>query len=534
MKLRSKDSPRRLPVRQVWFLGAAVLVLLVLVNVGAARADIFHDFGIRDVQITPIGGGLYNIEVEVAVVPEVPSTQDILVQLLDVGMHPVADFLVSTVGLPGYTCCINTCAIIPGYEFPSCEGTCTTQAASRVCVYAKKKGASGVPLTPGSELVAVADPFHWHEESAVEGGMSNVFAAAVPPEGDVHPPQGDVFYDFGISDLQITSVGGGLYDVELDVAVVPEAPPVEDILVFLLVDGIHLVADTMIPTGGNLPESHCCNLTCATWPGYDVRCTDTCPPDRTSNLPRLCVYTKKTSFRSMPLPPGSQLVAITDPEFWHQETSSDAVGNNIFTATIPPPQVEPGGFVRGDMNADGSLDITDSIFLLNCLFLGGECPGCRDSADTNDDGSLDISDVLYKLGYIFLGTPPPPPPFEACGIDQTEDGLECTSFPPCSGDPTWDDESYLDFLVDPVDPWGISPAEMDAMEMQGWVFVSTQEEVVLTVQFYNEEVGMYNRTGTVPLGSLIGLNPVEEWGVVAICRNRIESDWRTLVRLMNS
>lgn len=90
-----------------------------------------------------------------------------------------------------------------------------------------------------------------------------------------------------------------------------------------------------------------------------------------------------------------------------------------------------GGFVRGDSNLDGVLDISDALFTLEALFLGGEAPGCQDAADSNDDGRIDISDAVHGLAYRFLGGPPPPPPGpDSHGMDPTPDLLDCARYPP--------------------------------------------------------------------------------------------------------
>jgi len=54
-----------------------------------------------------------------------------------------------------------------------------------------------------------------------------------------------------------------------------------------------------------------------------------------------------------------------------------------------------------------------------------------DAADADDSGKLDISDPIYTLGFLFLGGEAPPAPFGACGPDATEDALGCASFAPC-------------------------------------------------------------------------------------------------------
>jgi hypothetical protein len=89
------------------------------------------------------------------------------------------------------------------------------------------------------------------------------------------------------------------------------------------------------------------------------------------------------------------------------------------------------GFKRGDPNGDGECDISDGIFVLNFLFIGGHEPGCRKSADTDDSGEIDISDGISILNFQFLGGKPPHEPFVTCGADATPDELSCVSYVHC-------------------------------------------------------------------------------------------------------
>ncbi len=85
-------------------------------------------------------------------------------------------------------------------------------------------------------------------------------------------------------------------------------------------------------------------------------------------------------------------------------------------------------FRRGDVDDDGELVLSDAIFALNYLFLGGKEPACQDAADVNDDGKLDIGDPIFLLGFLFLGSAPPPAPGPAdCGEDPSEDALPACS-----------------------------------------------------------------------------------------------------------
>jgi hypothetical protein len=82
-------------------------------------------------------------------------------------------------------------------------------------------------------------------------------------------------------------------------------------------------------------------------------------------------------------------------------------------------------FVRGDANGDGAVNISDPIFHLNSLFVGGEAVPCPDAADGNDDGFLNISDAIAVLAFLFQGTTPLQPPHPEAGVDPTPDDLGC-------------------------------------------------------------------------------------------------------------
>lgn len=65
----------------------------------------------------------------------------------------------------------------------------------------------------------------------------------------------------------------------------------------------------------------------------------------------------------------------------------------------------------GNVNDDagGNVDLSDLIYLVNYLFLGGPAPACPASANTNGDVgcNVDLSDLIYLVNFLFLGGPAP-------------------------------------------------------------------------------------------------------------------------------
>ncbi len=95
-------------------------------------------------------------------------------------------------------------------------------------------------------------------------------------------------------------------------------------------------------------------------------------------------------------------------------------------------------FYRGDADGNGSTQLTDAVRILNNLFLGTGVINCSDAADSDDNGSIQLTDAVRVLNVLFLGTGQIPPPGGAtpldgvCGLDTTDDALDCASYPQCA------------------------------------------------------------------------------------------------------
>jgi hypothetical protein len=153
------------------------------------------------------------------------------------------------------------------------------------------------------------------------------------------------------------------------------------------------------------------------------------------------------TFRFQGLPPGKYALVLSASNFYTNRLERTAAGSEIMVLgsgadssagdlpiyRIPPWEAPRNPFLRGFVNKDNNVDLSDAVFVFQFLFLGGPSPQCRDAANVNDDSSVDISDGVYLLNFLFLGTAAPPPPFpsrgqlpgEACSLDPTGGSLGC-------------------------------------------------------------------------------------------------------------
>lgn len=106
-------------------------------------------------------------------------------------------------------------------------------------------------------------------------------------------------------------------------------------------------------------------------------------------------------------------------------TASPSPSPNV----VPIPSIVAPGFMRGDANADGLVDQSDSIWLTNYINQSKGYLLCKDAADFNDDGFINMADVAGLQSYLFLGGPSPKAPYPGRGADTTPDTFDCAQYP---------------------------------------------------------------------------------------------------------
>jgi hypothetical protein len=68
-------------------------------------------------------------------------------------------------------------------------------------------------------------------------------------------------------------------------------------------------------------------------------------------------------------------------------------------------------YICGDANSDGTANVSDAVYIINYVFIGGNPPSPPASGDVNCDSTVNVSDAVWVINYVFVGGNKP------CDID---------------------------------------------------------------------------------------------------------------------
>jgi hypothetical protein len=60
-------------------------------------------------------------------------------------------------------------------------------------------------------------------------------------------------------------------------------------------------------------------------------------------------------------------------------------------------------YIIGDANNDGAVNVSDAVFIINYVFIGGDPPAPYEAGDANCDDAVNVSDAVWLINYIFIG-----------------------------------------------------------------------------------------------------------------------------------
>ncbi|MBI4606791.1 MAG: hypothetical protein HY721_32910 [Planctomycetes bacterium] len=118
--------------------------------------------------------------------------------------------------------------------------------------------------------------------------------------------------------------------------------------------------------------------------------------------------------------------AFPEDQYLHYNPGGGATPALLENAAGPCVSVEGHGFIRGDVNMNGSASAGDIIALATHLFGSLSLPDCLAARDVNDSGGLpiNITDLVTLVQGLFNAPAVViPPPYPTRGVDPT--GLGC-------------------------------------------------------------------------------------------------------------
>jgi hypothetical protein len=129
-----------------------------------------------------------------------------------------------------------------------------------------------------------------------------------------------------------------------------------------------------------------------------------------------------TAVEILPPPPEFEgdVLLITVPSSEFADTYGEIVGDGLVETYTLSWQYDSeaethtvngdiivNGYICGDANTDGEVNVGDAVFIIRWVFTGGPPPYPYLAADVNADGSPNVGDAVYIIAYVFKGGPDP-------------------------------------------------------------------------------------------------------------------------------
>ncbi|MBD3219064.1 MAG: hypothetical protein GF310_12385 [candidate division Zixibacteria bacterium] len=64
-------------------------------------------------------------------------------------------------------------------------------------------------------------------------------------------------------------------------------------------------------------------------------------------------------------------------------------------------------YICGDTNGDDVINVSDAVYLINFIFIGGQSPEPLIAGECNCDANVNVSDAVYIINYVFISGPSP-------------------------------------------------------------------------------------------------------------------------------
>ena len=60
-------------------------------------------------------------------------------------------------------------------------------------------------------------------------------------------------------------------------------------------------------------------------------------------------------------------------------------------------------YLCGDASHDAEVNVSDAVFIINYVFVGGDPPDPLEAGDVNCDGNVNVSDAVWIINFVFTG-----------------------------------------------------------------------------------------------------------------------------------
>jgi parallel beta-helix repeat protein len=86
-------------------------------------------------------------------------------------------------------------------------------------------------------------------------------------------------------------------------------------------------------------------------------------------------------------------------QYWWKVKAEDHYGGLTWSSNVLNFWI----MLCGDANNDKTVNISDAVYIINYVFIGGGPPIPLESGDSNCDGDCNISDAVWIINYVFVG-----------------------------------------------------------------------------------------------------------------------------------
>jgi len=100
------------------------------------------------------------------------------------------------------------------------------------------------------------------------------------------------------------------------------------------------------------------------------------------------------------------VISFTDkPEdtYYYRMRARDADDQWSYFSPITETLVQLPQYICGDANNDEAVNVSDAVYIINFVFVGGDPPDPYESGNVNCDLNVNVSDAVWIINYVFVG-----------------------------------------------------------------------------------------------------------------------------------